>query len=47
MTGCMPNAILQLHLKAKPPMLHHVVPDIHPELSQLVARMMEEETEGG
>lgn len=41
LTASDPNAILQLHLKARPPMLHHVVPQIHPELSMLVAQMLE------
>lgn len=41
LTATDPNAILQLHLKVKPPMLHHVVPQIHPDLSHLVARMLE------
>jgi serine/threonine protein kinase len=45
LTAADPNAILQLHLKAKPPMLHHVVPEIHPELSNLVARMLEKAPE--
>ena len=40
LTATDPQAILQLHLTAKPPMLHHVVPEIHPELSRLVGRMM-------
>jgi eukaryotic-like serine/threonine-protein kinase len=45
LTATDPNAILQLHLKVQPPMLHHVVPEIHPELSQLVARMLEKTPE--
>lgn len=45
LTASDPDAILQLHLKAKPPMLHHVVPQIHPELSQLVGRMLAKQPE--
>lgn len=45
LTATDPNAILQMHLKVPPPMLHHVVPEIHPELSQLVARMLEKAPE--
>lgn len=43
LTATDPNAILQLHLKAKPPMLHQVVSRIQPDLSQLVARMLEKD----
>lgn len=45
LTAADPNAILQLHLKARPPMLHHVVPEIHPDLSNMVARMLEKAPE--
>jgi serine/threonine-protein kinase len=45
LTATDPNAILQLHLKARPPMLHHVVPEIHPDLSNMVARMLEKAPE--
>jgi serine/threonine-protein kinase len=46
LTASDPDAILQLHLKAKPPMLHHVMRDINPGLSQLVARMLEKDPQG-
>jgi len=45
LTATDPDTILQLHLKAKPPMLHHVVPEIHPDLSLLVQRMLEKRPE--
>ncbi len=43
LTATNPDTILQLHLKSTPPMLHQVVPQIHPELSRLVARMLEKD----
>ena len=45
LTATDPDTILQLHLKAKPPMLHHVVPAVHPDLSLLVQRMLEKSPE--
>jgi len=41
LTASDPGAILQMHLKMRPPMLHHVVPQVHPDLSRLIARMLE------
>ncbi|NIA21796.1 MAG: protein kinase [Anaerolineaceae bacterium] len=41
LTASDPDAILQMHLKMRPPMLHHVVPQVHPDLSRLIARMLE------
>ena len=41
LTASDPDAILQMHLKLRPPMLHHVEPRINPDLSRLVARMQE------
>lgn len=41
LTASDPDAILQMHLRTRPPMLHHVVPEVHPDLSRLVARMLE------
>ncbi|MBN2583897.1 MAG: serine/threonine protein kinase, partial [Planctomycetes bacterium] len=40
LTASDPEAILQMHLKTRPPMLHHVVPEVHPDLSRLVGRML-------
>ncbi len=41
LTASDPDAILRMHRTVKPPMLHHVVSQINPHLSMLVARMLE------
>jgi serine/threonine-protein kinase len=41
LTASDPDAILQMHLRTRPPMLHHVVPEVHPDLSRLVGRMLD------
>ena len=43
LTASDPDAILQMHRSVKPPMLHHVVSQINPHLSMLVARMLEKQ----
>lgn len=45
LTASDPDAILAMHRNVKPPMLHHVVSQINPHLSMLVARMLEKKPE--